>query len=94
MKTVNTKRVFKLNFAPGAAQADAISATEVVVVWPASDNWNDQGFRLLVQFVIKADGAFYRSGSTRYCERQRFPYRTRLALLSRPFFQQPVAAVV
>lgn len=60
METDNTKRVFELIFATDAAQADAISKTDVVVVWPANDKWNDQGFRLLVYFAIKADVQVYR----------------------------------
>ncbi len=59
MEAVNTKRVFKLIFALDAAHANAIPETDVVVVWPASDNWRDDRFRLLVEFAIKADGKFH-----------------------------------
>jgi len=52
----DTKRVFNLVFATDEAQAQSISRTDVVIVWPAVDRWNDQGYTLLVNFVIRADG--------------------------------------
>ncbi len=57
MEAEDTKRVFKLVFATDEVEAQAISRTDVVIVWPAADRWNDQGHTLLVNFVIRADGA-------------------------------------
>lgn len=56
MEAEDTKRMFKLVFATEEAQALAMPRTEVVIVWPAADRWNDQGYRLLVDFLIRADG--------------------------------------
>ena len=51
MEAEDTKRVFKLVFATDEVEAQAISKTDVVIVWPAADRWNDQGHTLLVNFA-------------------------------------------
>jgi ABC-type transport system involved in cytochrome c biogenesis ATPase subunit len=55
METPNSKRSFRLIFVLDKAEAEAHSGTDVVFVWPASDGWNDQGYRLLIDFLIRAD---------------------------------------
>lgn len=55
MEEENTKRVFRLVFAPAAAQVQDISGTDVVIVWPASDRWDDQGYTLLIDFEVRAE---------------------------------------
>ena len=56
MEAEDTKRVFKLVFATDEVQAETISRTDAVIVWPAPERWNDQGHTILVNFVIRADG--------------------------------------
>lgn len=54
------KRKIDLEFVPDEATAESIDYFNVVVVWPSKDNWNDQGYKLLVDFVIRAEGKVYR----------------------------------
>lgn len=61
METPNTKRNFRLIFVPDKAAAETYSETDVVIVWPASDGWNDQGYRLLIDLLIRVDEKEHRS---------------------------------
>lgn len=56
MESEDTKRVFKLIFAPDGVAAEAIHGSDVVIVWPANDRWDDQGYTLLIDFEIRAEG--------------------------------------
>jgi predicted ATPase len=60
MENPESKRRFQLQFVADEAEAEAILETDVVVVWPSKDPWNDQGYRLLVEFKINADDLVYK----------------------------------
>lgn len=60
MESSENPRQIRLQFAADEADAESIETLEAVIVWPSKDKWNDQGYRLLIDFMIKADGQVYR----------------------------------
>lgn len=60
MEASDSTRQIRLRFASNETEAKSISELETVIVWPSKDDMDDQGYRLLVDFMIKADGKVYR----------------------------------
>lgn len=60
MQSSDRPRQIRLQFATDQADAESIDTLETVIVWPSEDKWNDQGYRILIDFMIKADGQVYR----------------------------------